>query len=68
MKMVFTTHYPEEFDFIFEYIDILLEPTIAWGVTALGGRKSINNLKVVDYKAYIHLIGQAVGKFIDLSD
>ncbi len=27
---------PEEYDFAFEYIDKLLEPTIIWGVTALG--------------------------------
>lgn len=27
---------PEEYDFAFEYIDKLLEPTIVWGITALG--------------------------------
>ncbi|WP_422723129.1 T6SS immunity protein Tdi1 domain-containing protein, partial [Gallibacterium anatis] len=35
---------------------------------ALGGSKSIKNLKVVDAKAYIHLIGQAVGKIIDYGE
>lgn len=27
---------PEEYDFVFDYIDKLLEPTIVWGITALG--------------------------------
>ncbi len=27
---------PEEYQFIFEYVDTLLEPTIPWGITALG--------------------------------
>ena len=27
---------PDEYDFVFEYIDKLLEPTVVWGVTALG--------------------------------
>jgi len=27
---------PEEYDFVFEYIDKLLEPTIVWGITAMG--------------------------------
>lgn len=27
---------PEEYDFAFDYIDKLLEPTIIWGITALG--------------------------------
>lgn len=35
---------------------------------ALGGSKSVKNLKVVDAKAYIHLIGQAVGKIIDYGE
>lgn len=26
---------PEEYDFVFEYIDKLLEPTIVWGITGL---------------------------------
>ena len=142
---------PDEYDFVFEYIDKLLEPTIVWGMTALGnlliwegndnwtvapdegnrysfidinklkdevkssrvdvfldilvndeedlvddfaakpyfqikdklpklnygecygyvpalalgGSKSVKNLKVVDAKSYIHLIGQGVGKIID---
>ena len=148
---------PDEYEFIFEYVDKLLEPTIVWGITALGdllvwegnenwtiapdegdrcsiinvrrcndnvigdmegtlnvfiaddddfflrekdmfdakiyldnkdklpklnygecygyvpalalgGSKSIKNLKVVDAKAYIHLIGQAVGKIIDYGE
>ncbi|MFU2137149.1 T6SS immunity protein Tdi1 domain-containing protein [Gallibacterium anatis] len=149
---------PDEYEFIFEYVDKLLEPTIVWGITALGdllvwegnenwtiapdegdrcsiinvrrcndnvigdmegtlnvfiaddgddfflrekdmfdakiyldnkdklpklnygecygyvpalalgGSKSIRNLKVVDAKAYIHLIGQAVGKIIDYGE
>ena len=29
-------HNPEEYDFVFDYIDKLLEPTIVWGITALG--------------------------------
>ncbi|NEN75455.1 DUF1851 domain-containing protein [Pelistega sp. NLN82] len=146
---------PEDYNFIFEYVDTILEPTIPWGITALGdilfwegnkgwtiapdegnrffllnirsckrgvigdidatlntfigreffikdkdffnskayldikdklpklnygecygyipalalgGSKSIKNLKVVDAKAYIHLIGQAVGKIIDYGE
>lgn len=146
---------PDEYEFIFEYVDKLLEPTIVWGITALGdllvwegnenwtiapdegnrffllnvrsckrgvigdidatlntfigreffikdkdffnskvyldikdklpklnygecygyvpalalgGSKSVKNLKVVDAKAYIHLIGQAVGKIIDYGE
>ena len=35
---------------------------------ALGGKASSKNLQVVDVKPYIDIIGQAVGKFIDLSD
>lgn len=27
---------PQEYDFAFDYIDKLLEPTIIWGITALG--------------------------------
>lgn len=34
---------------------------------ALGGSRSNKNLQVVDAKAYIHIIGQAVGKIYDLS-
>lgn len=149
---------PDEYEFIFEYVDKLLEPTIVWGITALGdllvwegndnwtvapdegsrcsiinvrrcndnvigdmegtlnvfiaddgddfflrekdmfdakiyldnkdklpklnygecygyvpalalgGSKSVKNLKVVDAKAYIHLISQAVGKIIDYGE
>lgn len=145
---------PDEYEFVFEYIDKLLEPTVVWGITALGdlllwqgndnwtiapdegnrtdlidmskldnkvlggmmnvdlnillgdeeelidfynakpyfqikgklpklnygecygyvpalalgGSKSVKNLKVVDAKAYIHLIGQAVGKIIDYGE
>lgn len=146
---------PDEYEFIFEYVDKLLEPAIVWGITALGdllvwegnenwtiapdegnrffllnvrsckrgvigdidatlntfigreffikdkdffnskvyldikdklpklnygecygyvpalalgGSKSVKNLKVVDAKAYIHLIGQAVGKIIDYGE
>lgn len=145
---------PDEYEFVFEYVDKLLEPTIVWGITALGdllvwegndnwtvapdegnrysfidikklkdkvkssrvdvflnilvndkddltadfaatpylaikdklpklnygecygyvpalalgGSKSVKNLKVVDAKAYIHLIGQAVGKIIDYGE
>lgn len=33
----------------------------------LGGRASNKNLQIVDTKAYIEIIGQAVGKIIDLS-
>ncbi|SHE68489.1 T6SS immunity protein Tdi1 domain-containing protein [Pedobacter caeni] len=143
---------PEEYTFVFEYIDKLLEPTIIWGITALGdlllwegndnwtiaadegdraafvnirqpkkniigaevdvyldilvndeddlidtykakpylemkgklpklhygqcygyvpalplgGKASNNNLQVVDAKSYIQVIGQAIGKIIDL--
>lgn len=34
----------------------------------LGGSKSIKNLADVDAKTYIDIIGQAVGKIIDLED
>lgn len=34
---------------------------------ALGGSKSVKNLKIVDTKTYIDITGQAVGKIIDLS-
>ncbi|WP_341670582.1 T6SS immunity protein Tdi1 domain-containing protein [Volucribacter amazonae] len=34
----------------------------------LGGSKSIKNIKIVDTKAYIMVIGEAVGKIIDLYD
>ena len=27
---------PDEYEFVFKYIDKLLEPTVVWGVTALG--------------------------------
>ncbi|GHT18313.1 hypothetical protein FACS189429_4620 [Bacteroidia bacterium] len=27
---------PDEYDFIFDYVDKLLEPSIVWGITALG--------------------------------
>ena len=136
---------PQEYDFAFDYIDKLLEPTIIWGITALGdlllwegndnwtiapdegnraafvdirhlkkniigsklrvylnikvnsefdllnfyrgkpyldikdgqcygyvpalalgGKASNKNLQVVDAKSYIDIIGQAVGKIIDL--
>lgn len=144
---------PDEYEFIFQYIDKLLEPTIPWGITALGdvlcwegndnwtiapdegnrcicidvrkcnsnvitsfvgtlnnfigedfflkkedyfnakpylqiqnklpkleygqcygyvpalplgGKKSINNLQIVEAKTYIEIIGQAVGKIVDL--
>ncbi|MCL2149218.1 MAG: DUF1851 domain-containing protein, partial [Methanomassiliicoccaceae archaeon] len=33
---------------------------------AMGGSASVKNLKVVDAKAYIDIIGQAVGKLVDL--
>lgn len=145
---------PEEYDFIYEYIDLMLEPVVLWGITALGdilawegktnatisskegdrcyiiniqkcdryviasmegtlnvlvgrefflkekdcfdaksylevkdqlpeleygqcygyvpalalgGSKSNKNLKVVDAKSYIDIIGQAVGKIVDLN-
>lgn len=35
---------------------------------ALGGSKSNKNLQVVDAKSYIDIIGQSVGKIIDLED
>ena len=35
---------------------------------ALGGKASSKNLKIVNAKVYIDIIGQAVGKIIDLSD
>ena len=145
---------PDEYEFVFEYIDKLLEPTVVWGITALGdlllwqgndnwtiapdegnrtdlidiskldnkvlggmidvdlnillddkddlidfynakpylqikdklpklnygecygyvpalalgGSKSVKNLKVVNHKAYVELIGQAVGKIIDYGE
>lgn len=148
---------PDEYDFVFDYVDKLLEPTVVWGITALGdilvwegndnwtiapdegnrisvidirklrdevitslidielnlvfpdkedlirdyngklyfqikeklpqlpkleygqcygyvpalclgGSKSIKNIKIVDAKAYIMVIGEAVGKIIDLYD
>lgn len=34
---------------------------------ALGGSASIKNLKVVDAKSYIEIIGQAAGKIVDLN-
>lgn len=34
---------------------------------ALGGKKSYKNLQVVEAKTYVDMIGQAVGKIIDLS-
>ena len=50
-------------------------PTLQYGqcygyvpALALGGKASSKNLQVVDVKSYIDIIGQAVGKFIDLSD
>lgn len=33
-----------------------------------GGRASNKNMQVVDAKTYINIIGQAVGKIIDLSE
>ena len=113
---------PDEYEFVFDYIDKLLEPSIVFGVTALGdlliwegnhnwtissdegnrilfiiirkclnikgklptlkygqcygyvpalalgGKASSKNLQVVDIKSYVDIIGQAVGKFIDLSE
>lgn len=35
---------------------------------ALGGKKSWKSLQVVDAKTYVDMIGQAVGKIIDLAD
>ena len=35
---------------------------------ALGGKASNKNLQVVDAKSYIDIIGQAVGKIIDLEE
>lgn len=35
---------------------------------ALGGKKSWKSLQVVDAKTYVDMIGQVVGKIIDLSD
>lgn len=35
---------------------------------ALGGKKSYKSLQVVDAKIYVDMIGQAVGKIIDLSE
>lgn len=50
-------------------------PTLQYGqcygyvpALALGGKASSKNLQVVDIKSYVDIIGQAVGKFIDLSD
>ncbi|KGN81621.1 glutamyl-tRNA amidotransferase [Porphyromonadaceae bacterium COT-184 OH4590] len=34
---------------------------------AMGGKKSNKNLKIVDAKTYVDMIGQAVGKIYDLS-
>ena len=97
---------PDEYEFVFDYIDKLLEPSIVFGITALGdlliwegnnnwtvapdegnrillqygqcygyvpalalgGRASNKNMQVVDAKTYINIIGQAVGKIIDLSE
>ncbi|MDG6894093.1 T6SS immunity protein Tdi1 domain-containing protein [Volucribacter amazonae] len=145
---------PDEYDFVFDYVDKMLEPTVVWGITALGdilvwegndnwriapdegnrdviinlrtldddsitrsfsddidfvlseegmiakyykaslyfkikdkfpklkygqcygyvpalclgGSKAFKNIKIVDAKAYIMLIGEAVGKIIDLYD
>ena len=37
MKMVFIQFVdPDEYEFVFDYIDKLLEPSIVFGVTALG--------------------------------
>lgn len=33
---------------------------------SLGGKASNNNLQIVDVKSYIEVIGQSVGKIIDL--
>jgi hypothetical protein len=35
---------------------------------ALGGSASVKNLKIVDAKIYINIIGQATGKIVDLED
>jgi len=35
-------------------------------VIALGGSASSKNLKVVDVKTYINIIGQSTGKIVDL--
>lgn len=35
-------------------------------IPALGGKKSYKNLQIVDTKSYINLIGQSVGKIINL--
>jgi hypothetical protein len=35
---------------------------------ALGGSASMKNLKIVDAKTYIDIIGQAAGKIVDLGD
>ena len=145
---------PDEYEFVFEYVDKLLEPSIIWGITALGdllmwegnggwtispeegnrvkiinvrkcktrtldnmrdaldlffdvyfltnkdyfdskpyidikgklpalkynecygyfpalalgGSASVKNLKVTDSKSYIDIIGQSVGKIVDLVD
>lgn len=37
-------------------------------IPALGGKRSYKNLQVVDAKSYVDMIGQAVGKIIDLTD
>lgn len=36
-------------------------------IPALGGKKTYKTLKIVDAKTYVDMIGQAVGKIIDLS-
>ena len=58
------------------YLDIKGElPKLQYGqcygyvpALALGGRASNKNMQVVDAKTYINIIGQAVGKIIDLSE
>ena len=58
------------------YLDIKDKlPTLEYGqcygyvpALALGGRVSNKNLQVVDAKTYIDIIGQAVGKIIDLEE
>ena len=58
------------------YLDIKDKlPTLEYGqcygyvpALALGGKVSNKNLQVVDAKTYIDIIGQAVGKIIDLEE
>lgn len=58
------------------YLDIKDKlPTLEYGqcygyvpALALGGKVSNKNLQVVDAKTYINIIGQAVGKIIDLEE